>query len=213
MTRLTEYIGDFERALLFLQKQEAERIFLMASENYGPWEVASELVVKTLERIGDGWEQGSVALSQIYLSSMICEELMDKILPPGSSTRIDQPSMGIAVFEDYHVLGKRMVYSALRASGYELIDLGNGLKHQDILNLVEKHKIRILLLSVLMLPSALKIKELVPELRKRGIRLMVGGAPFRFDESLWREIGADGTGKNPAEAVDVLKMLLEEIVS
>jgi methanogenic corrinoid protein MtbC1 len=206
-----EFISDFERALLFLQKQEAENIFVRASEKYGPWEVASELVVKTLERIGDGWEKGTVALSQVFLSSMICEELVDKILPPGSPVRIDQPSVGIAVFEDYHVLGKRMVYSALRASGYELIDLGNGLKSNEILELVEQHQIRILMLSVLMLPSALRIKELAPELKKRGVRLIVGGAPFRFDEELWKEIGADGTGRNPAEALEALLRILEEI--
>lgn len=46
-----------------------------------------KLVTATLKRIGDGWEEGKVALSQVYLSGIICEEVIDKILPHASPLR------------------------------------------------------------------------------------------------------------------------------
>ena len=44
-----------------------------------------KLVVPALERIGAGWEQGRVALSQVYMSGRICEELVDTLLIGASS--------------------------------------------------------------------------------------------------------------------------------
>lgn len=212
MSQLEYLIDDLERALLMLDREEAERIMLLAIQKGTPMEVASELVVTTLERIGNSWEEGLVALSQVYMSGVICEELVDRILPPQSPVRNDQPSMAIAVFEDFHLLGKRIIYSALRASGYELIDLGNGLNSEQILQLVEEKQIRILLLSVLMLPSALRIKQISGKLKERNVKLIVGGAPFRFDEELWKEVGADATGKNATEAIEIIHRMMGGMV-
>lgn len=36
------------------------------------------------------------------------------------------------------------------------------------------------------------------------VRLRGGGAPFLFDENLWREVGADAMGRNAAEAVTLV---------
>jgi len=82
------------------------------------------------------------------MAGSICESIIDDILPPNSPQRKDQPRAAIGVFEDYHMLGKRIVYSFLRASGIELLDLGGGLSLQKTVDLVEKHQIKILLLSV-----------------------------------------------------------------
>jgi monomethylamine corrinoid protein len=140
------------------------------------------------------------------MSGVICEQIIDTILPPSSPVRKDQPKMAIAVFEDYHLLGKRIIYSVLRASGFELIDLGGGLDAGRLTELVRKEKIKILLLSVLMLPSALRIKELKERLSGTGV-IVVGGAPFRLDEELWKEVGADFFGKDYSEAIDIVTKL------
>lgn len=211
MNKIELLIDDFEQSLLMLDRDEAERIFLLAEAEGSPMEVSAELVVKGLERIGVGWEQGVVTLSQVYMSGMICETLIDRIMPPRSPERRALPVTAIAVFEDFHLLGKRIIYSFLRASGFELIDLGNGLTGDDVIRLVDQHHVRILLLSVLMLPSALHVKELAVKLKERNVKLVVGGAPFRFDPDLWREVGADATGKDPAEALMIISEMMGEV--
>ena len=80
----------------------------------------------------------------------------------------------------------------------------------DLIRQVDRHQVRILLLSVLMLPSALHVKELAVKLKEQGVKLVVGGAPFRFDENLWKEVGADATGKNPAEALGIITKMIAE---
>lgn len=196
---------DFEQALLTLDRTAAENIINEAVSNGNPIEVVSELVTEVLQKMGNSWEEGKVALSQIYMSGLICEESIEKFLPPSSPKRKSQPRMGIAVFEDYHLLGKRIIYSTLRASGYELMDLGNGATTSNLKKIVKEKKIEVLLLSTLMLPSALGIKKLTSELSGSGIKVIVGGAPFRFDSELWKEVGADAMGKDSSEALEIVK--------
>ena len=75
--------------------------------------------------------------------------------------------------------------------------------------LVERAKanhIDLLLVSTLMLRSALRVKAL-RELCDRelpGARIIVGGAPFRFDPGLWREVGADAVAATAGEVVPLV---------
>ncbi len=210
MDNLSLEINALERALLTMDQSQAESIVIGAMTKGTPIQIASELVSGTLQRIGDSWETGNLALSQVYMSGIICEEVIDKILPPSNPLRKNQPKMAIAVFEDYHLLGKRILYSTLRASGFELIDLGGGLSTDQLVEIVKNEKIKILLLSVLMLPSALRIKELKLNLLDTDVKIIVGGAPFRFDTELWKEVGADGMGKDSSDAIEIVTKLMEE---
>ena len=210
MNQLNELSIKLEHVLLTLDQKAAERLIIEAKSNNSPSKIAGDLISSTLVRIGNSWESGELSLSQVYLSGMICEKLIDIILPPQSPNRKSQPKMAIAVVEDYHLLGKRIVYSTLRASGYELMDLGAGLSIERITEIVKSEKIKILLLSVLMLPSALRIKELKAKLKDIDVTIVVGGAPFRFDERLWKEVGADYYGKDSSDAVKIVNKIIEE---
>ncbi|HNW50292.1 MAG TPA: cobalamin-dependent protein [Prolixibacteraceae bacterium] len=206
-----KYSDELEQALLMLDRNQAEKIVMDTLKLGPPAEIAGKLLSKTLQNIGEAWVEGRIALSQEYMSSIICEELIDKILPPASPQRISQPPMAIAVFEDYHLLGKRIVLSALRASGFELLDLGGGLTADQLVEIIHHEKIEILLLSVLMLPSAIRVKELKKKLNGTNTKLIVGGAPFRFDEELWKEVGADAFGKDSSEAIEIVTKMVEEM--
>lgn len=206
------YSQKLERAFLMLDRVGAEKVLKDALEKLSPLDVAGKLVSQTLNRIGEAWEQGKLSLSQVYMSGMICEELVDKILPPQSLVRKSQPKMAIGVFEDYHLLGKRIILSALRSSGFGLMDLGGGLQIDDLVATIKKEEIRILLLSVLMLPSALHISTLKKQLEGVDVKIVVGGAPFRFDKNLWKEVGADAFGKDPAEAIQIVTKMTEEML-
>lgn len=174
-----------------------------------PGQRVEQLVVPALEHIGIGWEQGRVALSQVYMSSRICEELVDAVLPRSRLVRQDQPKMAIAVLEDYHLLGKRIIYAALRASGFDLLDYGR-MDLASLMRRVSADEVRILLVSSLMLRSALRVQTLTAELKRLGlpVQVVVGGAPFRFDPELVHQVGADVTARNSSEAIAVVTRMV-----
>lgn len=196
-----EDLHAFEEALLRLDRGAARALL----EAAGPdrLRTVERLVCAALERIGAGWERGDVALSQVYMSGRICEDLVDEALPPGAPERKAQPRMAVAVLEDHHAMGKRIVYACLRAAGYELTDYGQGVTVEEVLARVRAEGVRLLLVSTLMLPAALRVAELTRRIRAEGlpVKVLVGGAPFLFDERLWQEVGADAMGHNAAEAI------------
>ena len=102
---------EFERALLLMDREGARAALIEAAGEMAAVEAVERRVVPALAGIGRGWENGEVALSQVYMSGKICEELVDLILPPGDPARKGQRPMAIATLEDYHLLGKRIVYS------------------------------------------------------------------------------------------------------
>ncbi|WP_417908953.1 cobalamin B12-binding domain-containing protein [Candidatus Electronema sp. PJ] len=202
----------FAEKLLLLDRFGAGQMLAQAADQETPLKAVERLVVPALEEIGKRWEQGSVALAEVYMSSRICEELADQILPPSSAERINRPKIGIALLDDYHALGKMIVCAALRASGYEIQDYGR-LTAAELAERICRDSVSIILVSTLMLRSALQVKTLRELLDAAGspAKIIVGGAPFRFDPELWQEVGADGTGNNAAEAVRAAARFVEEL--
>ena len=205
---MTELNNNFIQALLTLNRLEAKRIVVMASDTLKPLEIAEGMIVKALEYIGERWQEGDVALSQVYMSGRICEELMDDLLPPGAPDRKNKPPMAIATLEDYHLLGKRIVYSILRADGFDLKDYGR-VTVDEAVRRADEDRLRVLLISTLMLPSALHVLDLVVRLKSvcPDVKVVVGGAPFIFDPNLWQEVRADAMGRSASEAAGIIEKI------
>jgi len=202
---MTNEVEEFKNALLLLDRTAVRHILQETIGRLGLVPSLEWLVTTSLEDIGRSWEEGKIALSQVYMSARICEDLSDEFLPSGNRDHVDTPRMAVAVFEDYHLLGKRIVCSILRSAGHDPIDYGR-VDIETVLQLVAHDRIRILFLSVLMLPSALHIAELRRRLDQAAIpvKIVVGGAPFRFDEKLWQEVGADAMGRTASDAIDIV---------
>ena len=212
MMKMEDLEAEFEQALLSIDRLEARKIFMEGSIEQEPIQFVESLITPVLQRIGAGWEKGNVSLSQVYMSGRICEELVDTFLPPYGLNRNGGSKMAIATLQDYHMLGKRMVCTALRAGGFELRDYGRVMV-DDLVARIKKDGIKLLLISVLMLPSALKVRELREKLNAAGLNLkiVVGGAPFLFDDKLYKEVGADAMGRYASEAVDIIAGLTGDI--
>jgi len=201
--------ADLVYALISIDQPRVKQLLTTLQPNTNPYQLIEDMLVPALETIGKGWENGTYSLSQVYMSGRICEDLLvSSILPSLDNIHPQQPKMAIAVLEDYHLLGKRIVYSILRSSGYQLANFGR----MEIAPLVQRvldDQIEILLISVLMLPSALRVEQLKNQLLQAGsrVKLVVGGAPFRFDKTLWQSVGADAFGTTAFDAVDIIKRL------
>lgn len=207
---MTNDVKKFTQALLALDRLGASQLLENRTSGDKPIRFIEDVVIRALEIIGEEWLKGNVALSQVYMAGKICEELVDTVLPPAAPERKDQPKMAICVLHDHHSLGKNIVYSLLRASGFELLDFGT-VDEETLVQRVEKEQVKVLLISVLMLPSALKIANLREKLSKKNdnVKIVVGGAPFRYDGQLWREVGADAVCASASDAPSLINKLIQ----
>jgi methylmalonyl-CoA mutase cobalamin-binding domain/chain len=204
-------IEAFKMALLQIDRIKAAEIFESCYDRNNVFDVLEHLTMGALEEIGRGWEEGDFSLSQVYMSGIICEELIEKYMTIHELVPQKQIKIAIVVLQDHHALGKRIVYSILRASGYDLIDFGQGLSVEEVVEKAMNHNIDVLLISTLMLPSALNVKKVVEALREKKslIKIIVGGAPFRLDSNLWQRVKADADGKNGTEVTKLIEQLYE----
>jgi methanogenic corrinoid protein MtbC1 len=158
------------------------------------------LVSASLERIGERWERGEVSLAQVYLTAKMCQDLIRPWTPPEST----QPagSWALVVLEDQHVLGASLVRSVLGCAGFAPAYWGT-LDTSTATARLLAEKPSVLLVSTLMLRSALNVSKLTKAIRDAGLstRVIVGGAPFRFDGVLWQEVGAAAMGRTAADAL------------
>lgn len=212
MIKINNISKQFVDALLHIDEDRCSMLLKNLSSQGRDLLPVEDVVVPALEQIGLSWENGHISLSQVYMAGRICERVVAKFLLADSSSKYDRPRMAIGVIADYHALGKRMVISALRSSGYNLIDYGHGLKATDLVGRTLRDQVDILLISCLMLTSAMHVKDVVEGLKIADSRtvVVVGGAPFRLAPLLWKEVGAQYMGKNSGEAVRIVQTLMEK---
>ncbi len=199
----------FIQSLLSVDKQRCAEIIGALRQQEDGVSKQEALVSESLEEIGGGWETGEISLAQVYMSGVICEELLERQLPELRPAKRKQPRTAILVLHDHHLLGKRIVLSVLRANGYQIEDLGGGVSVEQAALKAKELQLDVLLISTLMLHAAHKVRELKEIMEKDGRRVLlaVGGAPFRQDEELWRRVGADRFCRNANDAL----RLLEEV--
>ncbi len=209
------YREQFEKALIYYNPQRAKALVEEFQKEDLGISFIDKVMVQALTSIGEKWERDELALSQVYMSSRLCEKMADELLPKASQWKNHSLKMGIGVLSDYHVLGKKIVKAVLQASGYEIIDLGFGLEVDDVIEKAKYHELEILIISVLMYPSALKVKDLSEKLKAimPEVKLLVGGAPFVMDRDLWKEVGADAMGVTASDDLILIEHWLGKEVA
>jgi len=170
---------------------------------------------KGLEEIGKKFEKGEVFLPELMRAAEVMESVM-KILGPELTRRKQQrKSLGKVIIGtvegDIHTIGKDIVAAMLRASGFEVVNLGGNVPVRDFVDRVKKEGPDIVACSALLTTTMIMqrkiIEALIQENLREKVKVMVGGAPLT--EEWAEEIGADGYGKDAADAVKIAKQLLE----
>ena len=204
---------DFKEALLRIDRVSAHKLYQERPPDVSTLEFAETIVAPALEAIGSGWAAGTVSLSQVYMAGRICEDLVSEIFASNNSAPryvdLDR-KVALAVLSDRHFLGKRIVASAVKLAGFNLLDYGS-MEPAPLVERVAADGVDILLISTLMLPSALKVKAVVDGLRAIGreTKIVVGGAPFLLDKELWKVVGADAMGDTATSAIRIIHEMME----
>lgn len=208
------YDTDRERALAVIDRALADG---MPAER-----VIFEVVVPTMERmIGSMLTNEMITLSQHFLASQIAEEVTDLLIPRFSQAPQIQGHVVMGTSRgDFHGLGKKIVAGCLRAKMFKVTDLGLNVAPERFVEAALAEEAGVIGISSMMVHTA--IGEQGPKrvralLREQGleqrIRLIVGGAPYRFNEGLYLEVGADAWADSAAEAPAVIARLLAEVRS
>ncbi len=179
-----------------------------------PVEALEDGLAKALREVGDRFGSGEAFITELIAAAQAMEagaEILNDEIARRGATRKSIGRFLIGTVEgDIHSIGKNIVTTMLRASGFEVVDLGIDVPTGVFVDKVRELKPDILGLSALMTTTMTKQREVIDALRKaglkQGVKVIVGGAPVT--EEWVKEIGADACGLDAGIAVQVALSLM-----
>lgn len=151
-----------------------------------------------MEELGNAFAAGEVFLPELIMSSeamKIVTARVDEEVAAGGQASEKKGTIVIGtVKDDVHDIGKSICVSMLKASGFEVYDIGKQVPLQDFVNKAIEVDADIVGSSAL-LTTTMEYQKTIEELLKEAglkgkVKTMVGGAPV---SQMWADqIGADG---------------------
>ena len=170
-------------------RDDAHSITLQLTEEKAPLDIINEELIPALNRVGDGFEKGTVFLPQLLMSAeaaksafAVLKEKMDK----SGEVQEKKGTIVIATVKgDIHDIGKNIVKVLL----------------EKIVDTVLEKKAPLAGLSALMTTTVVSMEETIRQLREKApeCRVMVGGAVLNQEYA--DMIGADFYGKDAMQSV------------
>jgi 5-methyltetrahydrofolate--homocysteine methyltransferase len=164
-----------------------------------------------MEEVGQRYESGEYLIPDMLASAECVSEAID-ILESKLQAE-DMQSRGkfvIATVEgDLHDIGKNIVATLLKGTGFDVIDLGTAVKAEKIVSTVKDADASYVGLSALLTTTMGHMEEVIQGLKQSGIRdhvkVFIGGAPV--SKEFAAQIGADYYCEDAFDAIGKLDTL------
>ena len=174
------------------------------------------VIQPAMDEVGRLWANGKITITREHQASSIVGRVLSLM---HTSVRPPQPTKGRAVVSsvtnDYHELGAWIVADVLELDGWEVRYLGANAPADDLMTLMMRCRPHLLGLSVTIPTNIEQARRIITAVRSSpvtsGVMVLVGGRAVIEKEGLWRELGADGGGRDAAEAVALAADLWEKL--
>ena len=220
---LQQIIAAYNEAIFDTDREQALAVIHQAvAQGVTPEEVVFKIVIPAIEQMVKSISEDLDAnLAQHFMTSQIAAEVTEEMLarfrtPPEVIGRV---VIGTAE-GDLHSLGKRIVMGCLKAQMIQVTDLGVNVAPERFVDQAVARDARVIGISAMMAHTArgengcLKVRQILRERGLEGrIRIMVGGAPFRFDHELYRVVGADAWAEDGITAGRIITELIKGVHS
>ncbi|NWF38518.1 cobalamin-binding protein [Mariprofundus sp. NF] len=216
----TEIIKAYNEAVYDTDRDRALEIIDTALEKgVTPEEIVFDVIIPAMESMMKSISEDFDAnLAQHFMAAQISAEVTEKML---TQFKTPPESLGCIVIGtsvgDMHTLGKRIVSGCLRSMMVDVVDLGVNIKPEAFVDKAVEIGAPVIAISSMMMHTAtsengcLRVREI---LKERGledkIKIVVGGAPYRWDNDLYKSVGADAWADNGITAGEVIKKIVME---
>ncbi len=203
---LSRYIveGNAAAAVEFTRRALAEGSDALAIVNQG--------LVPGMDVVGQKFKDFEYYLPEVLISARAMKRAMALVTPLLANREGASRARVIigTVKGDLHDIGKNLVGMMLEGAGFEVRDLGTDVEPETFLRAVEESNAQMLCLSALLTTTMPMMRTTIKLLEesevRRGLKIMVGGAPVTAHFAT--DVGADAYAPEAASAVDRAKELL-----
>ena len=128
-------------------------------------------MIPALDRVGKGFEAGTVFLPQLLMSAEAAKAAFEVVRESLLASGTEQEKKGTVILAtvkgDIHDIGKNIVKVLLENYGYEVLDLGKDVPPERIVDAAIERRVQLVGLSALMTTT-------VPSMEKRSEERRVG---------------------------------------
>jgi 5-methyltetrahydrofolate--homocysteine methyltransferase len=194
--------GDEDRVKTLLEEAIRETIPVR--------QILEEAMMPAMEEIGGRFARGEAFIPELVVAAYAMEIGMTSLKARLGGEVKDRGKVILGTVEgDIHSIGKNLVRMCLEGAGYEVIDLGEGVKTETFVEAYAAMKPEILGLSALLSSTMLFMRKTIDAVRAfdPGARIIVGGAPVT--QEFADRIGASGYAPNAFATVQCVHALLK----
>lgn len=209
---MEEHVETIKQAVIQGRHKEIEELVRGAIHSgVDLHQLIQEGLIAAMEVVGQRFADGKIFVPEMLVSAVTMKKGLELIKP---LLKGDGKSSGRIVMAtvkgDLHDIGKNLVIMMLEGAGFQVTDLGVDIEVETLVKKVGELRPQVLGLSALLTTTMPEMARVIQALRGVGLRqqvkVMVGGAPV--DQKFADQIGADGYGKDAAEAVELAKRLV-----
>lgn len=175
-------------------------------QSHDELEVVNDYLIPALDKVGKGFEKGTIFLPQMLQAATAAQAGFDVIktrLAESDKTSVSLGEVVIATVKgDIHDIGKNIVKVIMENYGFKIIDLGRDVPAEKIVEAVVSKDIKLLGLSALMTTTLKSMEETIAAVKAAApaCKIMVGGAVLTEDYA--KSIGADYYCKDAMKSVE-----------
>ena len=168
-----------------------------------PLVVINDDLIPALDKVGKGFEKGTVFLPQLLMSADAAKAAFEvvKTAMAGKPRELKGKVIIATVKGDIHDIGKNIVKVMLENYGYDVIDLGKDVPPEAIVDRAIADDVKLIGLSALMTTTVVSMEDTIKLLREKkpDTKVVVGGAVMTQEYA--DAIGADCYAKDAMATV------------
>jgi methanogenic corrinoid protein MtbC1 len=205
---------DYLAALLRGDRQAATDMIMAASDRgVSLSDIYLNVFQRVQHEVGNLWQTGQINVAQEHFCSFVIELNMSALSPRFvTSRRVNRRVVAACIGDESHEIGLRMVVDFFEMGGWDTYFVGANTPASSVLQALVRHRADVLALSVTLTGHLGEVATLIRLVRgseiAQNVRIIVGGYPFNVTENLWRNVGADGYGRDANDALRVANSLV-----
>jgi methanogenic corrinoid protein MtbC1 len=218
---LLEVVKAYNEAIFDTDRDQALRVVHAAIERgVTPESIVFDVVMPSLEMMVTSISETFDAnLAQHFMAAQIAEHVTDEMIAKFRQAPELRGHVVIGTSPgDFHGLGKRIVTGCLRSNMIGVIDLGLNVEAERFVDEAVDKNCQVIAVSSMMVHTAMAeggcrgVRRLLRERHlENRIKIIVGGAPYRHDPELYKQVGADAFAANGIAAGGIVRQLISEV--
>jgi len=173
-----EYFFDNPLAKAIFEGNTSASLEIAKTSSKEAYQILEQHILPVFELLSKLYDNGEIYLPQLMASSRSATQVIG-LINETSPEKSTGPTVLMATVEgDYHDIGKSIAALILRANGYEVVDLGKGVRAMDIIKAIKEFDAVLLGLSCLMSTSLGALTKTAALVKKHcpSTYIMAGGA-------------------------------------